>query len=344
MSALAGTMPKPSGIDRAAIMMLLLAEDDAAQLLSHLSPDELRDLSARMCTLGEIAPNQIVDAIAGFSEATPDGGIQDHGRVDTVRRMLNGAVGNLKTDSIMRSAVREEEATQPEPGSALGVLRWLDPDVIAGLLVDEHPQAIAVLLLQLDNEVAAAALALLPKDLQAPVLHRVARLGPVSPQALAVLEDAISAKLTNLQGTAPLALGGIKQAAEIINRAHKSVEQTIMPTLGKLDKPLAKALEEEMFKFEHLFALDTKMTGVLLREVESDLLIVALRGLEPERRDHFFAAMSQRAADGLRDEIESRGRVKRTDVEAAQRQIIAIAKRLIAAGELVMGAEDDDYA
>lgn len=343
MSALADTM-LGSGADKAAIMMLLLPEDDAAQLLSHLSPEELRDLSARMCALGEIAPNQIVDAIAGFSDATPDGGIQDHGRVDTVRRMLNTAVGEIKTDNVMRSVVVEEEAPQPEPSSALGMLRWLNPDVIAQLLVDEHPQAIAVLLLQVEKDVAAAALALLPKEIQAPVLHRVARLGPVSTQALAVLEDAIGAKLAELQGSAPLALGGIRHAAEIINRAHKSVEQSVMPTLGKLDKPLAKALEEEMFKFEHLFALDTKMTGVLLREVESDLLILALRGLEPEQRDHFFAAMSQRAADGLRDEIESRGRVKRTDIEDAQRQIIGVAKRLIAAGELIMGAGDDDYA
>lgn len=343
MVALTDTMIG-NGMDRAAIMMLLLSEDDAAQLLTHLAPEELRDLSARMCTLGDIAPDQIMDAIAGFSDATSVGGIQDHRRVDTVRRMLNGAVGELRTDSVMRTVISDDEPAQPEPNSALGMLAWLTPEILASLLVDEHPQAIAVLLLQVDQDAAAAALALLPKELQAPVLHRVARLGPVSPQALAVLEDAIAAKLADLKATSPLALGGIKHAAAIINRAHKSVEQIVMPSLGKLDKPLAKALEDEMFKFEHLFALDTKMTGVLLREVESDLLILALRGLEPDQRDHFFAAMSQRAADGLRDEIETRGRVKRTDVEAAQRQIVAIAKRLVAAGELVMGAGDDDYA
>jgi flagellar motor switch protein FliG len=343
MSALESVINR-SGVDRAAIMMLLLSEEDAAALLSHLSPDELRQLSARMCTMGEIAPNEIVDAIAGFSNATPDGGIPEIGRVDTVRRLLNGAVGEIKSDSVLRSALPEPDPPQPEPASALGLLQWLEPSIIADLLADEHPQAIAVLLLQVDSEVAAAALALLPKDIQAPVLHRVARLGPVSPQALAVLEDAMSAKLSRLQAAAPLALGGIRQAADIMNRAHKSVEQTVMPTLGKLDKPLARALEEEMFKFDHLMTLDTKMTGVLLREVESDLLIVALRGLELPQREHFFAAMSQRAADGLRDEIESRGRVKRSDIEAAQKQIVGVAKRLIASGDLIMGAGDDDYA
>lgn len=343
MGALADTLVR-SGVDHAAIMMLLLSEEDAAQLLSHLSPEELRQLSSRMCTLGEIAPGEIAEAIAGFSGATPAGGIPSHGRVKTVRRMLHGAVGEIKTESVMRTVPVEAEPVQAGPDSALGMLRWLEPGVIAELLADEHPQAIAVLLLQIDNDAAAAVLAKLPKELQTPVLHRVARLGPVSTQALSVLEDMLGAKLAQLQGAATLDLGGIKQAAEIINRAHKSVEQTVMPSLGKLDKPLAKALEEEMFKFEHLFALDTKMTGVLLREVESDILILALRGLDPGQRDHFFAAMSQRAADGLRDEIESRGRVKRADIEVAQRQIVAIAKRLIASGDLIMGAGDDEYA
>lgn len=294
--------------------------------------------------MGEIAPSEVAEAISRFSHSTPDGGISDHGRMDTVRRLLTGAVGELKTDSLLRHVAPEAPAKAPPPSPALELLRWLDPEIIAGMLADEHPQAIAVLLLQLDTDVAAAALAMLPEDLHTPVLHRVARLGPVSSQAVAILEDTISGKIAQLHGGAPVALGGVKQAAEIINRAHRSVEKRVIPSIGKLDKPLAKALEDEMFKFEHLFALDQKMTGVLLREVESDILIVALRGLETEQQDHFFAAMSQRAADGLRDEIESRGRVKRTDVEAAQRQIVVIAKRLVAAGELIMGDGDEDYA
>ncbi|MEX0341558.1 MAG: FliG C-terminal domain-containing protein, partial [Erythrobacter sp.] len=122
-----------------------------------------------------------------------------------------------------------------------------------------------------------------------------------------------------------------------------SVEKNVLPKIGKIDKQLAKELENEMFKFEHLFALDTKMTGVLLREVESDTLIFALKGLEEVQRDQFYGAMSSRAADGLRDEIEMRGRVKKADVETAQKEIVAIAKRLIAQGDLVMGEGDEDY-
>jgi len=138
-------------------------------------------------------------------------------------------------------------------------------------------------------------------------------------------------------------MGGIKHAADIINRSHRSLEKRVMPTINKIDKKLAKELENEMFKFEHLFALDTKMTGVLLREIESDTLILALKGLEEEEREQFYGAMSSRAADGLRDEIEMRGRVKKIDVETAQKEVVAIAKRLIAQGDLIMGEGDEDY-
>jgi len=117
----------------------------------------------------------------------------------------------------------------------------------------------------------------------------------------------------------------------------------VMPKIGKIDKALHQQLEHEMFKFEHLFTLDTKQIGTLLREVESDILILALKGLEEAQREQFFAAMSSRAADGLRDEIEGRGRVKKTEVDAAQKEIVGIAKKLIAQGDLIMGAGDDDY-
>ena len=328
------------GTDKAAIMVMLLAEEDASRILSQLTPDELRQLAGTMCGIGEVEPQAISDAIAGFSRSTEHSGISGHGRVDNVRRLLNGAVGEVKTDNLMRQVAPEAEE---EGLPALGLLRWLDPKIIGEILADEHPQAIAVLLLQLDADVAAAALSALPEDLHTPVLHRVAKLGPVSRQAIDILEGTLNAKIEKLHGTIPLTMGGIKHAAEIINQSHRSVEKRVLPTIGKIDKKLAKELENEMFKFEHLFALDMKMTGVLLREVESDTLIMSLKGLEEDRREQFYGAMSSRAADGLRDEIEMRGRVKKSDVEAAQKEVVAIAKRLIAQGDIIMGEGDEDY-
>lgn len=337
------TAPLPQllgGTDKAAIMVMLLAEEDASRILSQLTPDELRQLAGTMCGIGEVEPQAIADAIAGFSRSTQQSGISEHGRVDSVRKILNGAVGEVKTENLMRQVAPEnEEASLP----ALGMLRWLDPKIIGEILADEHPQAIAVLLLQLDTDVAAAALAALPEELHTPVLHRVARLGPVSRQAIEILEQTLNSKIEKLHGTIPLTMGGIKHAADIINSSHRSLEKRVIPSINKLDKKLAKELENEMFKFEHLYVLDTKMTGVLLREVESDTLILALKGIEEEQREQFFGAMSSRAADGLRDEIEDAGRVKKADVEAAQKEVVEIAKRLIAQGDLIMGEGDEDY-
>ena len=141
----------------------------------------------------------------------------------------------------------------------------------------------------------------------------------------------------------PSAMGGPREAAEIINSAGKMVEKRVMPEITKLDKALAKQIESEMFKFEHLFVLDSQAMGALLREVESDVLIDALKGIEEDQRSVFFKAMSSRAADGIKDEIAGRGRLKMADVQAAQKAIVAVARRLAAEGTIVFGSGDDDY-
>ena len=322
------------GPDRAAVMVMLLGEEEAASLLAGLSPDELRTLGAKMCAIGEIGPGIIADAIANFASSAGTSGISSHGRLDSVRRIMTGAVGEVKADSIMRRVAPPEDTPRTP---AIEIAQWLEPEVLIPLIQDEHPQAIAVLLVQLEPTVAAAVLAGLPDTLHTPVVHRIATLGPVSPEAIAILEETLAAKIAATPGGKTLAMGGVREAADIINSAARTVEKRVMPGINKLDKQLAKDLESEMFKFEHLFELDTKMTGQLLREIESELLIDALKGIEEEKREHFFGAMSSRAADGLRDEIEARGRIKRADVEAAQKAIVAIAKRMAAEGTIVFG-------
>lgn len=330
-----------AGADRAAVMIMLLGEEEAARLLSGLSPEELQALGSKMCAIGDIGPAAIVDAIANFAECAGEAGIPAHDRVESVRRIMTGAVGELKAESLMRRVAPVREIPR---SPALELARWLEPDVLVDLIKDEHPQAIAVLLVQLDPVAAAAVLAGLPEELHTPVVHRIARLGPVSPDAIAILEEMLAAKIAGAQGKAPVAMGGVREAAEIVNKA-RTVEKRVIPGIGKIDKPLAKALESEMFKFEHLYPLDTKMMGQLLREIESEILIDALKGIAEEEREPFFAAMSSRAADGVRDEIETRGRIKRSDVEAAQQQIVAVAKRLAAEGAIVIGdgGGDDEY-
>ena len=325
---------------RAAVLVMLLAEDDATGLLARLSPEELQLLGAKMCELGEIDPRAIADAIAGFAERADQAGFPAQDRAPDVRRLMTGAVGELKADNLMRRITPPEAR---KPATSLALARWLDPEVIVSLVADEHPQAIAVLLLQLDPQVAAQVLAGLPPEAQTPVVHRVARLGPIAPEALTVLEELLTAKIARSHGRMPLMMGGVREAAEIINNASRSVEKRVMPEIGKLDKKLAKELEYELFKFEHLYVLDAKMMGQLLREVENETLIDALKGIPEEEREPFFAAMSTRAADGVRDELEARGRLRKADVQAAQQAVIVIAKRLAADGVIVLGDGGDEY-
>jgi flagellar motor switch protein FliG len=323
--------------DRAAVMVMLLEDDQAANLLAHLEPHELRLLGEKMCALGEIQPEVIAHAIANFVERTEKMGLIAHDRVGHVRSLMTKAVGNVKADNLM-------QRIQPDPpkSSSLELARWLTPQALVPLVKGEHPQAIAVLLVQLDPEVAAEVLHALPVDIQPEVVHRIATLGPVSPEAIQMLEELMSRKIGESHGQGPLTIGGPREAADIINNAGKAMEKRVMPEITKIDKAIAKEIESEMFKFEHLFALNPQAMGSLLREVDNDTLIDALKGISELERDVFFKAMSSRAADGVKDEIAASGRTKLADVVAAQKAIVAVARRLAADGVIVFGAGGDD--
>ena len=282
--------------DRAAVMVMLLEDDQAATILSQLEPHELRLLGEKMCALGEIQPEIIAHAIANFVERTEKMGMIVHDRIGHVRSLMTRAVGELKADNLM-------QRIQPDPPktAALELARWLTPQALAPLVKGEHPQAIAVLLVQLDPEVAAEVLHSLPQQIQPEVVHRIATLGPVSPEAIQMLEELMHRKIGECHGPKALSIGGTKEAADIINNAGKAMEKRVMSEITKMDKALAKDIENEMFKFEHLFALPPQAMGSLLREVDNDSLIDALKGIAENERNCFFAAMSSRAADGVKD-------------------------------------------
>jgi flagellar motor switch protein FliG len=326
--------------DRAAVMVMLLEDDQAANILSQLEPHELRLLGEKMCALGEIQPEVIAHAIANFVERTEKMGMIVHDRIGHVRSLMTRAVGDIKADSLMQRIQPEQKNTSP-----LELARWLTPASLIPLVKGEHPQAIAVLLVQLDPEVAAEVLHSLPVEIQPEVVHRIATLGPVSPEAIQMLEELLNRKIAEYHGQGTLSMGGAKDAADIINNAGKAMEKRVMPEITKMDKALAKEIENEMFKFEHLFALSPQAMGSLLREVDNDSLIDALKGISETERECFFAAMSSRAADGVKDEIAARGRTKLADVVAAQKAIVAVARRLAAEGTIVfgVGGGDDEY-
>lgn len=316
---------------RAAVMIMLLEDNAAAGLLGRLDPDELQLLGARMCGLGEIRAETITRAASGFMKNAEKVTFGPDDPAAKVGTLMTKAVGPVKAESLMSRI-----APPPKP-SPIELVRWLAPLVLAPLIADEHPQAIAVLLVQLDPDNAAQVLKALPASVQFEVVHRIATLGPIQPEALEMLETLLEQRLAARTGLKPLHFGGPSEAAAIINRAGPEIEKRILPGLAKADKALARMIEDERFKFEHLYTLEAQAMGTLLREVAGETLIDALKGIADDEREYFFQAMSSRAADGVRDEIEARGRLRREDVIAAQKLIVAAARRLAADGAIQFG-------
>lgn len=326
-----------SRVDRAAVFLMLLGDEEASGLLSRLGPDELERLGAAMVALGEIDQTRMAEALADFTGEAARELLPQRGRNDRVRALLDKALGPVRADSMMQ---RIEPDAAPR---SLELARWLLPTVLVKLIIDEHPQVIAALLLLLDPEPAAGVLALLPVDVQSQVVERVARSGAISQAAIATIDTLLTQRISAAYGTAALTLGGPREAANLINLAAGELRYTVLPSIAGRDAPLAERIEEELFTFDMLFALDPQSMGRLLRDVDNEKLVDALKGLAEAERAPFFAAMSSRAADGIRDEIELRGRLSKSEVAAAQKAIVDVARRLADSGEIVIGSGNGDF-
>ena len=324
-------------IDRAAVFLMLLGDEEASGILARLSPHELEKIGAAMIALGEIDQPRMAEALADFADEASREILPQSGRNDRVRALLDKALGPARADSMMQ---RIEPDARPR---SVEMARWLVPPVLVRLIEDEHPQVIAALLLLIEPEPAAEVLAALPPALQTQVVERVARSGAIAPQAIATIDTLLTQRITATFGAAALALGGPREAANLINLAAGDLRNTVLPEIADRDAPLASRIEEELFTFEMLFELDPMSMGRLLRDVDSEKLVDALKGLKEPERTPFFAAMSSRAADGVRDEIELRGRVAKSEVMAAQRAIVEIARGLAEAGEIVIGSGDGEF-
>ncbi len=324
-------------IDRAAVFLMLLGDDEATGLLARLSPDELEKLGAAMMALGEIDQSRMAEALADFVGEAAREMLPQRGRGDRVRTLLDKALGPTRAQSMMQ---RIEPDTAPR---SLEMARWLAPTVLVKLILDEHPQVIAALMLLIDPEPAAEVLAMLPAELQSLVVERVARSGAISAQAIATIDTLLTQRIGATFGTAALTLGGPREAANLINLAAGELRHTVLPSIAGRNPPLAERIEEELFTFEMLFELDPMAMGRLLRDVDSEKLVDALKGLKEDERTPFFAAMSSRAADGVRDEIEMRGRLAKSEVAAAQRAIVEIARGLADSGEIMIGSGSGEF-
>ena len=327
-----------TGVEKAAVLMMLVGDDEAAAILQNLEPDEVRMLGKAMFAVADVGEPQVADVLDEFVAKAKDKNTIGFDPRPQIETMMTKALGPDKAENVLARITPREDACQ------LPMLDWLEPGEIAGLVKDEHPQIAAVLLVNLDPAIAAQVIEQLPEAMQPDVLHRIATLGPISPEALDMLRDVLSSRAGSATTSAAVPLGGAKEAAAIMNNARKSTEQRVMPKVAKISKETAKAIEEEMFVFDHLLALDDKSMGTLLRGVESDVLVLALKGVDEEARGRFLGCMSARAADGIRDEMEARGPVKLAEVLEAQKTILGIARQLAKDGSIrLAGSGDDDY-
>jgi flagellar motor switch protein FliG len=325
-----------TGVEKAAVLMMLVGEEEAATILRKLEPEEVRQLGKAMFAVADVGEPQVENVLDDFVKKAKQRtavGFDPRPRIETV---MTKALGD-KADGVLA------RITPRESGSPVDILGWLDPAEIATLIKDEPPQIAAVLLANLEPGKAAEVIEGLPEAAQPDILHRIATLGPVSPEALDMLGDVLAARIAGAGGPQPVAMGGTREAAAIMNKAKRGVEARVMPKLAKIDRETARRIEEEMFIFEHLLELDDKSMGTLLRSVESDVLVLALRGVDEAARARFLGCMSQRAAETIKDEIESRGQVRLSDVMEAQRAVLVSARQLAKDGAIRLGNQGDEY-
>ena len=336
MSALAPARTY-TGVERAAVLMMLVGEEEAAAILQKLEPEEVRQLGKAMFAVADVSEQEVEDVLddfVGHARERTAIGFDPRPKIEAV---MNRALGPEKAESVLA------RITPPEAACEIEMLDWLEAGEIASMIEKEHPQIAAVLIANLDPAVGSQVLELLPDAVQPDILHRVARLGPITPEAVETLKTMLANRTGSSSQPAGVTLGGTREAARLLQGARKATEQRVMPKLFKIDREVAKQIEEAMFVFDNLLDMDDKNLGTMIRNVDGDILTRALKGVDATVRERFLGCMSARAADGIRDEMEARGPMKLAEVLEAQKAMIQIARTLAKDGTIMMGASDDDY-
>ncbi len=328
---------QPSGSEAAAILLMLLGDDEAADVLSRLEPGEVQHLGAAMFNVADVSEQQVEGVFDLFLSRARARTAIGFGAAPRIRAVMEQALGPERAESVLA------RITPPTNSRALDALRWMDAKTIAQLIEHEHPQIAALVLAHLEPPAAADVLQLLPVKMQPDVIYRVATLESVNAEALDELERVLVREVARTSSTPATARGGSAEAAKIMNNTRPGTDQRIIRQLAKVDKKLAQTIEDEMFIFENLIDVDEKNLGMLMRNVESEILVVALKGADDRLREKIFSCMSSRAAESIRDEMEERGPMRLVEVLEAQKEVLALARRLADAGTIMLAGRGDDY-
>ena len=320
------------GLENAAILLMSLGEEEAAAVFKHLSPKEVQGLGETIARLKAVPRERVDEVLATFADVAGEQSTLCSDTDEYVKAVLRKALGddnaNMLIDRILQSG-----------GDTAGIvsLKWMDPVSVGELLRNEHPQIVAAILVHLDYDHASSVLKTFPERQRNEVLVRIATLDGIQPSALRDLNDVMSRVMVGNNQTRKPSLGGVKTAAEIINLMGSSLETAVLDYVRESDHDLAQKIMDNMFTFDDLEKIDDKGVQLLLKEVQSESLVVALKGATPEMREKVFRNMSTRAAETLREDLESRGPVRVSEVEAEQKEMLKIVRRLSDEGQIVLG-------
>lgn len=324
------------GLHDAAILLMSLGEEDAAEVFKHFSPKEVQKLGETIARMRTVSREKMDTVINRFSDAAAEQSLLVSDTGNYVRAVLKRALGDDKASLLI------DRILQGGDVSGIESLKWMDPMSVAELLRNEHPQIVATIMVHLDPDQAAAVLMHLGDRPRNEVLLRVATLEGIQPTALKDLNEVLFQVLAGGDKIRKSSLGGVKAAAEIINLLGNNMDSVVIESIRGYDPDLAQKIMDKMFVFEDVLQLDDKAIQLVLKEVASETLIVALKGAVPELREKFLANMSSRAAEALRDDLESRGPMRLSEVEAQQKEILKTVRRLSDEGQIVIGGGGDD--
>lgn len=327
-----------SGTQRAAIFLMSLGEQEAAEILRQMGVKEVQKLGTAMTALENVSKEQVAEVMDEFVDALEKQTSVGLGADDYLRRVLIQALGKDKADNLIGRILRGRGTT-----NSLETLKWMEARAITELVRHEHPQIIAIVLAHLDSDQAAEVIRELPEQIRPNVLLRIAALNEIPPAAIEELNKLMELQFSGNHGQSASTIGGVKTAASILNCLSADMEQKIMESLQKEDEGLSKKIEDAMVVFDDLVKIDDRGIQTLLRDVPNERLALALRGAENNVKEKITKNMSQRAAEVLLEDMEARGPVRLSDVEAAQKEILETVRKLAEAGTLQLSGKGGEF-
>ena len=324
------------GLTDAAIFVMSLGEEEAAEVFKHLSPKEVQRLGETIAKTKVVTREKVEQVLVRFTAAAGAQSLLVNDTADYVKAVLRRALGDDKASLLIDRILLGGDV------SGIESLKWMDPLSVAELLRNEHPQIVAAILVHLDYEQSAAVLKQLSERQRNEVLLRVATLEGIQPTALKDLNEVLFKVLAGGDKIRKSSLGGVKAAAEIINLLGANIEGTVIESIKGFDADLAQKIVDKMFVFDDVAKLDNKSIQMVLKEVASETLVAALKGASPELKEKILANMSSRAAESMREDLDSRGPMRLSEVEAQQKEVLKIVRRLVDEGQVVLGGGADD--